>query len=160
MSARDVLRRSLRRIPRADHGAAVVEFALVLPLLGALVVAAVDMGRVVSTGIALSNAVRVGAQYGAQNTMASGDTTGMKSAARTDFDESAFGALTIDSARTLCRCTSAGAMGACATVSLTCGTTPQVFVAVGAQRSVALFFRYPGFPASYAVRRSAVLRVQ
>ncbi|MDF1502326.1 TadE/TadG family type IV pilus assembly protein [Roseisolibacter sp. H3M3-2] len=152
-------RRRRRRL-HDDTGAAVVEFALLVPVLLLFAMAAIDFGRVVATGIAVSGAVRAGAQYGAQSAAASVDQVGMIAAAKSDFGEGGFGALTVDSARTMCRCTSAGAMGACASVGATCGVTPQAFVAVGAQRTVALILRYPGFPASYAVRRSAVLRVQ
>ncbi len=51
------------RIRRA--GAAAVEFALVLPLLVLLVFGCVDLGRSIGAYIIVSNAARVGAEYGA-----------------------------------------------------------------------------------------------
>jgi|SRR5579872_5830370 len=47
------------------RGAAAVEFAIVLPVLLVLVLGCVDLGRVLSVSIAVSNAARVGAEYGA-----------------------------------------------------------------------------------------------
>jgi Flp pilus assembly protein TadG len=58
--------RSLTRGPHAHRsGAAAVEFAVVLPLLVLLVFGCVDMGRSIGAYIIVSNAARVGAEYGA-----------------------------------------------------------------------------------------------
>jgi Flp pilus assembly protein TadG len=58
--------RVLSRAPRANRaGAAAVEFAIVLPLLVLLVFGCVDMGRSIGAYIIVSNAARVGAEYGA-----------------------------------------------------------------------------------------------
>jgi Flp pilus assembly protein TadG len=46
-------------------GAAAVELAILLPLLALLAFGCVDMGRSIADYIILSNAARVGAQYGA-----------------------------------------------------------------------------------------------
>jgi Flp pilus assembly protein TadG len=57
------------RIParwhRVSRGQALVEFALVLPILVLLLVMAVDFGRVFYGWVALNNAARVGANYAA-----------------------------------------------------------------------------------------------
>jgi Flp pilus assembly protein TadG len=58
--------RTLIRGPQPDRsGAAAVEFAIVLPLLVLLVFGCVDLGRSVGAYIIVSNAARVGAEYGA-----------------------------------------------------------------------------------------------
>jgi hypothetical protein len=59
---------SVRRLStrsRADRGAVAVEFALVLPLLGMLVLGIITSGLSYSHAIGLSNAVREGARFGA-----------------------------------------------------------------------------------------------
>src|SRR4051812_6299853 len=57
--------RHRRRPPR--RAAALVEFAVVLPLLVTLVLGCVDFGRFASTHIAVTNAARAGAGYGCVN---------------------------------------------------------------------------------------------
>lgn len=59
------MRRWGRRFRREEHGAAIIEFALVAPLLLALVWGIVETGRAFYTVNALASAVRDGARYGA-----------------------------------------------------------------------------------------------
>lgn len=53
---------------RNESGAAVVEFALVLPLILVLIFGIIDMGRLLFTANALTSAVREGARYAAVQT--------------------------------------------------------------------------------------------
>lgn len=55
------------RKKRVSRGQAMVEFALVLPLLALLLVMAIDFGRVFFGWVALQNVARVGANYAAQH---------------------------------------------------------------------------------------------
>ena len=57
----------------ASRGQAMVEFALMLPLLALLLVLALDFGRVFFGYVALQNAARVGANHAAQNPTAWSD---------------------------------------------------------------------------------------
>ena len=54
-----------RRDGKRTRGQALVEFALVLPLLALLLLMAVDFGRVFFGWVALQNAARIGADYAA-----------------------------------------------------------------------------------------------
>lgn len=58
-----------RRKPRSPRrrGSAILEFALVLPLLVTIALLVVDFGRFAHTYIAVSNAARAAAGYGCQN---------------------------------------------------------------------------------------------
>jgi Flp pilus assembly protein TadG len=55
---------SRRRIP-SRRGTAAVEFALAIPVLMLLAIGCCDMGRALAIYLAVSNAARVGADYGA-----------------------------------------------------------------------------------------------
>lgn len=57
-----MLRRSRSDAPY-DRGQALVEFALVLPILALLLVVAIDFGRVFFGWVSLTNAARIGANY-------------------------------------------------------------------------------------------------
>jgi Flp pilus assembly protein TadG len=119
-----------------DQGATLVEFAVILPVLGVMLMAAVDFGRLVATSVALSNAVKAGVQYGAQSTAASASTTGMTAAARADFQR--------DRLRHAHRRQRQGALplprfnghGDVRLGEHHLRATPQAYVVVGAQRSV------------------------
>jgi Flp pilus assembly protein TadG len=52
-------------------GAAAAELAMILPLLLTIALACVDLGRFAHSSIALSNAVRIGAEWGAGRTVTS-----------------------------------------------------------------------------------------
>lgn len=66
---------------RAEAGGALVELALVLPVLILVFVGTVDFGRVFYTSQSLTNAARAGAQYGSATPARSGDFAGMEATA-------------------------------------------------------------------------------
>jgi Flp pilus assembly protein TadG len=66
-----LVRRYRRRDGGDERGAAMVEFALVLPLLLVLVFGIVDFGRAFQSWITLTNAAREGARLGATGAKAS-----------------------------------------------------------------------------------------
>ena len=55
----------LRRLMREEDGAAVVEFALVMPILALIIFGIIDFGRAFYTVNNIISAVREGARYGA-----------------------------------------------------------------------------------------------
>ncbi len=57
----------MRRRPTSERGAALVEMALVLPLLVLLVFGIVDLGRLLFTQIALHEAAQEGSLYASTN---------------------------------------------------------------------------------------------
>lgn len=73
-----------RTLRRADGGQALAEMAIIAPLLAALLVGLVEVGRYASFAIMVSNAARAGVQYGAQNLVTAADTTAMQNAATAD----------------------------------------------------------------------------
>jgi Flp pilus assembly protein TadG len=61
----------IRRMRWGERGTALVEFALVLPLLLVLVMGIIDFGRAFQTVVTLTNAAREGARLGATGASAS-----------------------------------------------------------------------------------------
>src|ERR1043166_1508497 len=66
------------------RGAAAVELAILLPILGCLFVAALDFSRVFYFDIILMNCARNAAVYGSQDPTSAQDTAGIKTAAQRD----------------------------------------------------------------------------
>jgi Flp pilus assembly protein TadG len=70
---------------RSQTGNALVEFALVLPVVLLVTFGIIGVGRYAYFGMVVANAARAGAQYGAQpGNGASADTAGMINAAEAD----------------------------------------------------------------------------
>ena len=156
------------RVARGDRGSALIELAVSLPLLIAILAATIDFARVFYTGVALSNAARAGAQYGAHSLGRSGGTANMQTAAVNSVSPDLSG-VTATASRT-CQCaTNAGVFSAttptandCSSpVSSSCPTGHLVVtVTVTASRMFTTVMNYlPGVPSSMTLTRSATLRV-
>ena len=72
----------LRAFLRAEQGSAMVEFAIVVSLLMAMIFGTIDWSRYFISRSNLINAVRDGARYGATLTESSTDTTAMRTYTR------------------------------------------------------------------------------
>lgn len=57
-------------ITKKTSGQSLVEFALILPLLLLLILGAMDIGRIITTKIAVTNAAREGANFISRNALA------------------------------------------------------------------------------------------
>ncbi len=103
-------------VKRAERGSALVEFALIAPLLLILLLGLIEAGRAGDYAIRVANAARAGVQYGAQNEATAGDTQGMENAATSDAE---FAGITAVAAPTYCACSDGSAstcqQGDCAT---------------------------------------------
>ncbi len=141
---------------RSDSGAALVEMAVISPLLLVMVLGVGDFGRVLYTAITLSHAARAGAAYGAQSTGYTGDTGGIQLAAEEEAQNIA--PIGVTSQR-VCECTG-GAPVSC-TIS-SCGSygAPRAFVEVTTTRTFQTVSPYPGLPDTVALSRTAKVRVQ
>jgi Flp pilus assembly protein TadG len=62
---------------RSETGSALIELAVALPLLVAVMIVTIDFARVFYLGISLTNAARAGAQYGTHTLAQSDPVTGM-----------------------------------------------------------------------------------
>jgi Flp pilus assembly protein TadG len=155
-----------RIVPRAQAGMAMIEFALVLPLLMLLLLGAVEIGRLAYFAIEVGNAAHAGAQFGALSLTNAVNTTGMSNAA-TDDGQNSISTLTINGAQTVCTCwngstqvPSPATHAACGTACTTGGRS-ITYVRVSVQGTIPALFDYGalGLPNSWTVTRVATMRV-
>jgi Flp pilus assembly protein TadG len=149
-----VLKRSFGLVP-SDVGSAVVEMAIIVPVLVLLAIGVAEFGRVYFTSITVANASTAGSQYASLN-------SGINDAAiiQAARDDAGDPSLTVSPINRVCRCPGSEAAVACTN---SCGGgygPPQYFVEVTASKNVALLFRYPGLPTTIAVARMSAFRVQ
>jgi Flp pilus assembly protein TadG len=143
-----------------DHrwrlGQSAVEFALAVPVLALLLVAAADFGRVFFYSIAVNNAARAGAQYGSQSVIAAANPSGMATAAVTDGADIPGIAATASQ----CTCESpAGTVKACA--ASYCGANGSAtFVEVDTSATFTTLVNYPGLTNSFTLTGKAIMQVQ
>src|SRR5260221_8477267 len=140
---------------RSRSGSAIIEFAIAIPILVLLAIGVAEFGRLYRTSIVLSNAVKAGAQYGAQDAAHANDATGIALAARTDASPVPLDS--VQSAR-FCLCPD-GTAPACNSSCPGYGP-PEVFVRVRARRTQSFILRYPGLPSSITVIDTAVMRIK
>lgn len=144
-------------IRRSEKGTALVELAVVLPLLILFAIGAAEFGRLYFAAITVANAARAGAQFGAQNAVSSSNFAGMTLAAQNEAGD--LGTISNFPSR-FCRCPD-GTAPAC-TGGASCGSfgAPQIFVKDSVVKTVNLIMKYPGLPTSVAVTKTAIFRVQ
>lgn len=126
---------TIRKLIEDSHGALVVEFALMAPVLMFLVIAAMDLALAVRANMQLGNAARAGAEYAAIN--------GYSSDAITSAVNSAT-ALTVSASPTsYCGCANASGV----MVQQSCGTTCATGAPLGKYASITVTANYtPIFP--------------
>lgn len=165
-------RRPAQGISRPQSGQALVEMALVLPILLALALGVIEVGRYAYLGILVGNAARAGAAFGAQSTAQAGQSANIQTAARNDFQNNGQQASSLNVTSTFtCGCDSAGTISpppqgtnaTCFVVNAnkcTAGGHWVVVVSVTASEKFSSLFNYPGIPASITVNRLSQMRVK
>ena len=157
----------IRAILCSQSGQSLVEVALLTPLLLALLIGGIELGRYAYLSILVGNAARAGAAYGAQSLPQSVDTADIQTAADNDFKNNGqnVNTLTVTST-TSCGCDSGGT-----TTSAVCSTTSNpsagtcvtghwvVMVSVTASGTYNSLFSYPGIPSSISVSKTSTMRV-
>lgn len=157
-----------RPAAESSQGSALVELALVLPMLVILIIGAAELGRLAYAAIEVGNAARAGLSYAAQNHATASDPTGIAASAKSDSPN--FAVITVSSGPCMCPATSAtSAAPACNktfftnAVSFTCPSaisSPTEFVQVDITGTVSTFLYYPGFPSSYKLNSSGTMVVE
>jgi Flp pilus assembly protein TadG len=140
----------MRRFNKSESGAALVEFAIVAPVLALLLLGIVDFGRFMYTGLLAANAARAAAAYGAQTLSTAEDQGGMKAAANADSQ-----GITWTTLNAVPVCIAGG-------VSITCGTNSSeiVYVQVNVSGTYNTLINYGLFPKQVSVSGSSTMRVE
>ena len=143
------------RLARGESGSALLEMAVVAPLLILILVGAFEVGRFAQLAIVVGNAARAGVQYGAHDLITANDNAGMRTAALNDGQNMT--GLTVTTATHFCRC----ADGSASTCQATdCSSSHRlVFVQVDTNGAFSSLFHLPGVPATFNVNGHAVMRV-
>jgi Flp pilus assembly protein TadG len=137
---------------RDDSGNSLLEVALILPVLVLMLVAAVDFGRAYVVGIQLASATQAGVLYGMQTPT---DVTGIVAAANLN----ASGITGITTAATFgCECSDGSSVVASCSRGPVCATNVLNYVDVVATATYKPMLKYPGIPASIAMRSEARIR--
>ena len=164
MQRRTEARELLKRF-KTNRGAVLVEFAVTLPLLLGLCMAATDLGRLFYHAITVSNAAGVGAFYGARDRLLAGDGTGQQERA---LDEMRNITAPEDSepvyvlGERWCNCPG-GASFDCdtiATVECPGYGAPRAYVKVTVRQPFPSFAPWPILPSNTIVAKTAFQRVQ
>jgi len=138
----------------ADGGGALVELAMVAPVVMLLTVAVIDIGRFTYYNILATNASRAGVQYGMQNSATAADTTGMQNAAMNEAQNSAYLSAT---ASKFCTCAD-GTASTCAPTD--CSSNHQLYyVKVIVSGTISALLRYPVIGQSVTTTRTAVMQI-
>jgi Flp pilus assembly protein TadG len=147
-------RRKSRRATQS--GQALLEVALVTPLLLLLAVGIIEIGRYAHYCILVADAARAGAQYGAQNLATAADTTGIRAAAENDGQNLAALQVTVQHE---CGCTGSSIGGACPATACASPNHPLVYVKVTVTGTFNSLFKYPGIPQSIDCDSTELMRV-
>jgi Flp pilus assembly protein TadG len=144
-------------LARRERGSSLVEFGLMLPFLGMLLLGVIDFGRAYYLSIEVNNAAYAGALYGCQNTS---DTTGMQNAATSDAPD-----VSGMTATAYCgvECSDGQSSSSGATCPATPSCTSPAFPIQYAQVNTTatytpIFHAWPGIPSSISLKGSAWVR--
>lgn len=155
-------RTNLRRTD-AEQGQALVETALVVPILALLLLGAAELARVAYASIEVSNAARAGVAYGAQNLGTSADVTGIQNAASTDAGDLAATLTTTAAVTGVCSnpavlCTGSGST--CTNTDCSdAGDHIENILTVTTSASFDPLIHLPGIPTTYSLQGQSVQKV-
>ena len=151
----------------AERGAALVELALILPMLVLVMAGGTDFARVFYTANVLTNAARAGTQYGAQSSSFYTNDAGMQAIAQNIANANLSGTAAVITSSHLCECASAAGTFSATSPANTCSYTCTggghivIHVTVSAAKTFSTIFNsVPGIPATVNLTRSATLRAQ
>ena len=141
-----------------QRGSAIIETALVFPMLMLMACGTMDLARIFYAGIVVANAARAGVQSGSFSVGKAGAFSEMNAAGQNDASGQGLTELTISS-RTFCGCNSSTTELSCATSSCD-GKVPSGYVETTAAYTFTPIIPYPGIPANIVITSSARFRAQ
>ena len=162
---------SARQLSRIQSGQALVELAIVLPILLLLALGIIELGRFAYISILVGNAARAGAAYGSQSLGQASQNGPITTAADNDFQNNGQLASKLNVSSTFsCGCDNGGVItpspiGTNATCFVlnankcTGGGHWVITLSVTASGTFSSLFSYPGIPKSITVNRVSEMRV-
>ncbi len=142
----------LHVLRRGERGQALIETAIVAPVLVTLLIGAADLARVARSSIAVANAAKAGAQYGAQNGFTAQDATGIATAASNEASN-----LTVTTTSSYSCVCSDGTASTCLNTDCTTSHMEETLT-VKTQASVTPLIHLPLLPSTWNVQGQAVQR--
>jgi hypothetical protein len=142
---------------RTMRGGAMMELAVVVPLLLVTFVGLVDFGRAAFEAIEVENAAHAGASWGSRTKGYAADAEGIRTAALADIgDDVDVSGVSVESQR-YCVCEDGSDVdcdGKCS------GELPEVYVRVRVDKQFETFLDYPGIANTIDIGREVLLRVR
>jgi Flp pilus assembly protein TadG len=140
-------------------GNAILEFAIIGPVLIAVLFATMDFSRIFYYGEIVAGAARAGTQFALLSSANAGNTSGMQAAAVADGRSNTTAAQNFTaSATTFCQCSGGTTNVSCTS---TCGTgSPWSYVQVNTSLQFSTIFNYYLLPQTVTVNGSSTVRVQ
>ncbi len=148
---------AVARLPgriKKEAGGSIVETALAMPVLLAMLVGAAEFGMAAYSAIEVSNAAMAGVQYGAQSASASGDVTGIQTAAANDAPNITLGTTNVSHT---CIC-SDGSASTCQSTDCSASHI-ETILTVQTQTTFNPGLHLPGLPMSFTIHGQAVQKV-
>jgi Flp pilus assembly protein TadG len=143
---------SLKNGWRNSSGQSLVETALMFPILLTFLVGAADLARIAHASIAVANAAKAGAQYGAQNGFTANDSTGIIAATAAEAPNLTL--TTVPSHTCIC---SNGNASTCLTSDCP-NSHKEEILTVSTSTTVAPMIHLPLLPSSFTVKGQAIQR--
>lgn len=146
---------------RGDAGQALVELALVVPLLTLIFVGAAEVGRIAYASIEVNNAARAGVAYASQGHSQAADQPGITQAAISDAPD--VPNLNVAPPTYSCSCSTTGSAISCGPTALTACPSPAtviVTVQVNTSATINTGINFPGIPSSITLNGQAIMNTE
>lgn len=145
------------RMKHSERGNAVIELALVTPVIFLVLFGAMDFARVFAAVEILTGAARSAAQNAIYQPGAAGDESGNIAAGRSDTQ--GMSGITITS-NCMMTCTSGGVLSPCSTTPPCVGSNPILYVRTTATANFSTLITYPGISNPISLTGRAEIRTQ
>ncbi len=132
---------------------------MTLTVLVLLLLVALDFARLYYMSMAVTDAARAGAQYGAQNRAAAANVLGMEQAACNSMQDLGCTPGTNATATSFCQCSGTTTVVSC-TSPPDCASYLQNFVKVTTSSTFHTVIPYPGIPSSVPYSATVTMQVQ
>jgi Flp pilus assembly protein TadG len=142
----------------AQSGSAIIETALILPMLILMACGTMDLARVFFAGIVVESAARAGVQTASFNVGEAGAIGETNEAAQNDASGQGLTGISTTS-RTFCGCNTSITEVSCSTATCS-GKTPSGYVETVASYTFVPIIPYPGIPSNIVLTSNVKFRVQ